>query len=72
MYLKMYSCINNVCCKEVSCVLKYISCSHICPFLFYFLRVKVKTESQDPTSSWRSLIPVIKVNVSTVSKFHYS
>ncbi|XP_036089345.1 transmembrane protein KIAA1109 homolog isoform X3 [Rousettus aegyptiacus] len=28
-------------------------------------RVKVKTESQDPTSSWRSLIPVIKVNVST-------
>ncbi|OBS69891.1 hypothetical protein A6R68_01568, partial [Neotoma lepida] len=27
--------------------------------------VKVKTESQDPTSSWRSLIPVIKVNVST-------
>ncbi|XP_076978772.1 bridge-like lipid transfer protein family member 1 isoform X2 [Tamandua tetradactyla] len=29
------------------------------------LRVKVKTESQDPTSSWRSLIPVIKVNVST-------
>ncbi|XP_076978773.1 bridge-like lipid transfer protein family member 1 [Tamandua tetradactyla] len=28
-------------------------------------RVKVKTESQDPTSSWRSLIPVIKVSVST-------
>ncbi|XP_054546358.1 bridge-like lipid transfer protein family member 1 isoform X3 [Talpa occidentalis] len=28
-------------------------------------RVKVKTESQDPTSSWRSLIPVVKVNVST-------
>ncbi|XP_034627354.1 transmembrane protein KIAA1109 homolog [Trachemys scripta elegans] len=27
--------------------------------------VKVKTESQDPSSSWRSLIPVIKVNVST-------
>ncbi|XP_072481304.1 bridge-like lipid transfer protein family member 1 isoform X3 [Notamacropus eugenii] len=28
-------------------------------------RVKVRTESQDPSSSWRSLIPVIKVNVST-------
>ncbi|KAG8511214.1 Transmembrane protein, partial [Galemys pyrenaicus] len=28
-------------------------------------RVKVKTESQDPTSSWRSLIPVVKVSVST-------
>nr|XP_023404411.1 uncharacterized protein KIAA1109-like isoform X2 [Loxodonta africana] len=28
-------------------------------------RVKVTSESQDPTSSWRSLIPVIKVNVST-------
>ncbi|XP_060035101.1 bridge-like lipid transfer protein family member 1 isoform X6 [Erinaceus europaeus] len=28
-------------------------------------RVKVKAESPDPTSSWRSLIPVIKVNVST-------
>ncbi|XP_063271495.1 bridge-like lipid transfer protein family member 1 isoform X3 [Prinia subflava] len=27
--------------------------------------VKVKSESQDPSSSWRSLIPVIKVNVST-------
>nr|XP_033794435.1 transmembrane protein KIAA1109 homolog isoform X3 [Geotrypetes seraphini] len=28
-------------------------------------RVKVKTELQDPSSSWRSLIPVIKVNIST-------
>ncbi|XP_069487248.1 bridge-like lipid transfer protein family member 1 isoform X4 [Ambystoma mexicanum] len=27
--------------------------------------IKAKTESQDPTSSWRSLIPVIKVNIST-------
>ncbi|XP_069098559.1 bridge-like lipid transfer protein family member 1 isoform X3 [Pleurodeles waltl] len=27
--------------------------------------VKAKTESQDPSSSWRSLIPVIKVNIST-------
>ncbi|XP_062839680.1 bridge-like lipid transfer protein family member 1 isoform X4 [Anolis carolinensis] len=27
--------------------------------------VKVKSESHDPSSSWRSLIPVIKVNVST-------
>uniref|UniRef100_A0A8C4RQX5 KIAA1109 n=1 Tax=Erpetoichthys calabaricus TaxID=27687 RepID=A0A8C4RQX5_ERPCA len=27
--------------------------------------VKIKTESQDPSSSWRSLIPVIKVNIST-------
>nr|XP_056711844.1 bridge-like lipid transfer protein family member 1 [Euleptes europaea] len=27
--------------------------------------VKVKSESYDPSSSWRSLIPVIKVNVST-------
>ncbi|XP_063776341.1 bridge-like lipid transfer protein family member 1 isoform X11 [Pseudophryne corroboree] len=26
---------------------------------------KVKTESPDPSSSWRSLIPVIKVNIST-------
>lgn len=37
------------------------------PF-FFFCSVKVKTESQDPSSSWRSLIPVIKVNVSTVSE----
>ncbi|XP_012590282.1 PREDICTED: uncharacterized protein KIAA1109 [Condylura cristata] len=28
-------------------------------------RVSVKTESQDPASSWRSLIPVVKVSVST-------
>lgn len=35
---------------------------------FFCFSVKVKTESQDPSSSWRSLIPVIKVNVSTVSK----
>ncbi|MFT7806383.1 uncharacterized protein KIAA1109 homolog isoform X8 [Arapaima gigas] len=27
--------------------------------------VKINTESQDPASSWRSLIPVIKVNIST-------
>uniref|UniRef100_A0A4W6FBY2 KIAA1109 n=1 Tax=Lates calcarifer TaxID=8187 RepID=A0A4W6FBY2_LATCA len=27
--------------------------------------VNIKAESQDPTSSWRSLIPVIKVNIST-------
>ncbi|XP_053559592.1 bridge-like lipid transfer protein family member 1 isoform X3 [Bombina bombina] len=27
--------------------------------------VKFKTESQDPSASWRSLIPVIKVNIST-------
>ncbi|KAM4709465.1 bridge-like lipid transfer protein family member 1 [Discoglossus pictus] len=27
--------------------------------------VKFKTESPDPSSSWRSLIPVIKVNIST-------
>ncbi|KAG9339853.1 hypothetical protein JZ751_022356 [Albula glossodonta] len=27
--------------------------------------VTIKTESQDPVSSWRSLIPVIKVNIST-------
>ncbi|XP_048858560.1 transmembrane protein KIAA1109 homolog isoform X2 [Brienomyrus brachyistius] len=28
-------------------------------------RVNINTESQDPASSWRSLIPVIKVNIST-------
>nr|XP_061781040.1 bridge-like lipid transfer protein family member 1 isoform X3 [Nerophis lumbriciformis] len=28
-------------------------------------RVNIKTENPDPTSSWRSLIPVIKVNIST-------
>ncbi|CAH2300868.1 Hypothetical predicted protein [Pelobates cultripes] len=28
-------------------------------------RIKSKTESPDPSSSWRSLIPVIKVNIST-------
>uniref|UniRef100_A0A8C1DHH6 KIAA1109 n=1 Tax=Cyprinus carpio carpio TaxID=630221 RepID=A0A8C1DHH6_CYPCA len=27
--------------------------------------VHIKAETQDPTSSWRSLIPVIKVNIST-------
>ncbi|CAJ1073980.1 transmembrane protein KIAA1109 homolog isoform X10 [Xyrichtys novacula] len=27
--------------------------------------VNIKSESQDPSSSWRSLIPVIKVNIST-------
>ncbi|KAM9476517.1 bridge-like lipid transfer protein family member 1 isoform 2-T2 [Clarias gariepinus] len=27
--------------------------------------VNIKAESQDPSSSWRSLIPVIKVNIST-------
>ncbi|XP_036372850.1 transmembrane protein KIAA1109 homolog isoform X4 [Megalops cyprinoides] len=27
--------------------------------------VNIKTEAQDPASSWRSLIPVIKVNIST-------
>ncbi|XP_069049556.1 bridge-like lipid transfer protein family member 1 isoform X2 [Lepisosteus oculatus] len=27
--------------------------------------VNIKTESQDPSSSWRSLIPVIKLNIST-------
>ncbi|XP_028809537.1 bridge-like lipid transfer protein family member 1 isoform X2 [Denticeps clupeoides] len=27
--------------------------------------VNIKTETQDPSSSWRSLIPVIKVNIST-------
>lgn len=35
---------------------------------FWFLySVNIKAESPDPTSSWRSLIPVIKVNISTVS-----
>ncbi|KAF7649059.1 hypothetical protein LDENG_00148010 [Lucifuga dentata] len=29
--------------------------------------VNIKAESPDPTLSWRSLIPVIKVNISTVS-----
>lgn len=29
--------------------------------------VTIKAENPDPTSSWRSLIPVIKVNISTVS-----
>lgn len=29
--------------------------------------VNIKAESPDPTSSWRSLIPVIKMNISTVS-----
>lgn len=32
-----------------------------------FYSVNIKAESPDPTSSWRSLIPVIKVNISTVS-----
>ncbi|MGH0163852.1 UNVERIFIED_CONTAM: hypothetical protein FKN15_068207 [Acipenser sinensis] len=27
--------------------------------------VQIKTETQDPSSSWRALIPVIKVNIST-------
>lgn len=61
---------NNVYCEEVNCIFRFFS--YICLFLFFLLRVKVKTESQDPTSSWRSLIPVIKVNVSTVSEFCYS
>lgn len=65
--------VNNVYCEEVTHILKYVSFSCICQFFnFFLLRVKVKTESQDPTSSWRSLIPVIKVNVSTVSKFCYN
>lgn len=29
--------------------------------------VNIKGETPDPSSSWRSLIPVIKVNISTVS-----
>lgn len=33
----------------------------------FVLSVNIKTESPDPSSSWRSLIPVIKVNISTVS-----
>lgn len=34
-----------------------------CPFN----SVTIKEEIPDPSSSWRSLIPVIKVNISTVS-----
>lgn len=29
--------------------------------------MNIQAESPDPTSTWRSLIPVIKVNISTVS-----
>lgn len=36
-------------------------------FSLPFHSVNIKAESQDPSSSWRSLIPVIKVNISTVS-----
>lgn len=35
--------------------------------LWFLYSVNIKAESPDPTSSWRSLIPVIKVNISTVS-----
>lgn len=35
--------------------------------LWFFCSVNIKAESSDPSSSWRSLIPVIKVNISTVS-----
>lgn len=35
--------------------------------IFFLLSVHINAESQDPASSWRSLIPVIKVNISTVS-----
>lgn len=32
--------------------------------------VNINAESPDPSSSWRSLIPVIKLNISTVSTTH--
>lgn len=35
-----------------------------------FCSVNIKAENPDPSSSWRSLIPVIKVNISTVSILH--
>lgn len=35
--------------------------------VLWFSSVNIKAESPDPSSSWRSLIPVIKVNISTVS-----
>lgn len=61
---------------QLSCVI------HFCELCLYILlwspmihrfflggggSVHIKAESQDPSSSWRSLIPVIKVNISTVS-----
>lgn len=64
--------INNVYCEESALFSSIQVFFPVCQFLSFLLRVKVKTESQDPTSSWRSLIPVIKVNVSTVSKFYYN
>lgn len=61
---------DDVYCKEGNC--SVVQVFLICVILILSVRVKVKTESQDPTSSWRSLIPVIKVNVSTVSELYYN
>lgn len=36
-------------------------------FLFLAISVNIQAEAQDPASSWRSLIPVVKFNISTVS-----
>lgn len=52
----------NMCVKVVVNVAQQIHSN-----VLWFSSVNIKAESPDPSSSWRSLIPVIKVNISTVS-----